>query len=264
MLKAGALNIEECWNYRASLFWLTYREIRTRYRNAVLGLSWALLQPLASIVVIAGVFQSAIRQPGSTSDYSAFFACGIVPWLYFSKSLASASQGFMGYGEIVKRNYFPRVFVPLIFVLSHVADLAIGLLFLVVWFSGIGNAPSLAGLLAVLCGTLWLLTLCFAISLWLAPLQVWFRDIAYALSFALQGIFFVSPILYSTEGLAPNWRMLISLNPLTGILSVFRYGFLGAPPDANSLIASSVWTVLLLAGGLGLFFRLEKDLSDAL
>ena len=264
MLRAGALNIEECWNYRASLFWLTYREIRTRYRNAILGLGWALLQPLASIVVIAGVFQSAIRQPGGPSDYSAFFACGIVPWLYFSKSLASASQGFMGYGEIVKRNYFPRVFVPLIFVLSHIADLAIGLLFLIVWFCALGNAPSLMGLISVLSGSLWLLILCFAISLWLAPLQVWFRDIAYALSFALQGVFFVSPILYSPEGLAPNWRVLISLNPLTGILSVFRYGFLGTAADANGLIVSGLWTVLLLVGGLGLFFRLEKDLSDAL
>jgi lipopolysaccharide transport system permease protein len=264
MLKAGALNIEECWNYRASLFWLTYREIRTRYRNAILGLGWALLQPLASIVVIAGVFQSAIRQPGGTGDYSAFFACGIVPWLYFSKSLASASQGFMGYGEIVKRNYFPRVFVPLIFVLSHVADLAIGLLFLVVWFSAVGNAPSLTGVIAVLSGTFWLLALCFAISLWLAPLQVWFRDIAYALSFALQGVFFVSPILYAPEGLAPTWRMLIMCNPLSGILSVFRYGFLGTPPDGSGLILSVVWTLVLLAGGLRLFFRLEKDLSDAL
>lgn len=254
----------ECWNYRASLFWLTYREIRTRYRNAVLGLSWALLQPLASIVVIAGVFQSAIRQPGGTSDYAAFFACGIVPWLYFSKSLASASQGFMGFGEIVKRNYFPRVFVPLIFVLSHIADLAVGLLFLVVWFAAIGTTPSPMGLLAVLGGTLWLFLLCLAISLWLAPLQVWFRDIAYALSFALQGIFFISPILYSPESLAPNWRMLISLNPLTGILSVFRYGFLGTAADTGAVIVSSLWTIVLLAGGLGLFFRLEKDLSDAL
>lgn len=254
----------ECWNYRASLFWLTYREIRTRYRNAILGLSWALLQPLASIVVIAGVFQSAMRQPGGPSDYSAFFACGIVPWLYFSKSLASASQGFMGYGEIVKRNYFPRVYVPLVFVLSHVADLAIGLMFLLVWFAGMGNAPSPIGLMAVLAGTFWLFLFCFAISLWLAPLQVWFRDIAYALSFALQGVFFVSPILYSPESLAPSWRVLILFNPLTGILSVFRYGLLGTAMEANGLMVSGLWTALLLLGGLGLFFRLEKDLSDAL
>lgn len=257
-------HLQEAISYRSCLYWLVYRETRMRYRHAVLGLAWALIQPLASVLILAGFFQKVSGMESSGESYSLFSACGIIPWLYFSKAVASGAQSFLSHADIVKRNFFPRVFVPLTYASAHLIDLFIGLLAMVVWFGWCGRILTLPGLGLVLGATFWIFLLSFAISMILAPIQVRFRDIAYATTFALQGLFFVSPILYSGDNAHGIWKWMLILNPLSAVVGLYRMAFLLVPVDPWTLASGLVVTLVLLVSGMFFFMRVESSLSDRL
>lgn len=255
----------EAWRYRNAFRWLVLRELKSRYRHALLGAAWAILQPVATVVFIAFVFKQAVGVtiPEATS-YSGFVGCGILVWLYFSKVLPAASQSMLGYADILRRNYIPRVWIVLTFVAAGFVDYLITAALLGLFVGCTERWLTLQGWIQVGLGTLWLVVFCTALSLWLAPLQVRFRDTLYAVSYVLQGLFFVTPVVFSLSAVKSEWlKFLIALNPLTGILSVLRSGFLGIPSGAVWAPSVAV-TVVLLVSGLLFFFQQDSTLGDKL
>jgi lipopolysaccharide transport system permease protein len=254
----------ETIQYRSCLYWLVYREVRMRYRNAILGFGWAVAQPIASVLVIAGFFQKAAGIQMPISQYAAVTACGIVPWLFFSKATLSSSQSFQSYAEILKKNYFPRVFVPFTYILANSLDLLVGLATLSVWFFFAGFINTVMQLLGVVVASVWLVIFTFSLSLWLSPVQVRFRDVAYASSFFLQGGFFISPVLFYQSQLTGYADVVMKLNPMYGIIQLFRISFLKLPIPLVDLAPGLVATGVCLGFGLWFFFHLEPELSDRL
>lgn len=257
-------HVREIIDYRACLYWLVYREVRTRYRNAVLGLLWAVVQPLVTVLLVAGFFQKVAGVDVQEGSYSIFSACGIVPWLYFSKSIAASSQSFLSFRDIVKKTFFPRWYVPMTFVLSHGIDLLIGLVALAVWVAISGFIPGPVEVLSILFATVWLVVLVAALSLILSPLQVRFRDIGYATTYVFQGLFFASPILYSADRIDGVWKAFLLVNPLTGIFELYRRGFMGLAVEEVAQISGVLVTALLFAAGVLVFMRVEPNVSDKL
>ncbi|HVC18571.1 MAG TPA: ABC transporter permease [Vicinamibacterales bacterium] len=253
--------LEELWAYRELLYFLVWRDIKVRYKQTALGVTWALLQPAATMVVFWVFFGKLAHVSSDGLPYPLFSLAGLIPWTYFSTALAGGSGALVNNRQLISKVYFPRLLVPLAAVLAPLVDLAVSFLLvavLMVWF---GAAPR-AALIWLPVFLLLLMAAAAAASLWLATLQARYRDVRYLIPFLTQFWLFLTPVVYPSSLVPARWQALYGLNPLAGVISGVRWALLGGPLDARLVAASVVTIGVALAGGYLYFRRFERTLAD--
>lgn len=260
--RLGELRLGELWQYRDLLWFLLLRDIQLRYRQTALGVSWALLQPLATMTIFTVFFGRFGKIPSDGVPYQLFALCGLIPWQLFSYALTESSNSLIGNQNLITKIYFPRLVIPLSAVLAGFVDFCVALALLLAMMAYYGRAPTIAMLLLPAFILLAILT-ALAVGLWLSALNVQFRDVRYTLPFLTQFWFFASPIAYPASMLPQRWQPLLGLNPMTGVVEGFRWALLGTGHPPNLLLLVSVFaSAALLYSGLLYFQRTERTFAD--
>ncbi|HWN53696.1 MAG TPA: ABC transporter permease [Methylomirabilota bacterium] len=255
------VEVRELWHYRDLLYFLTWRDISVRYKQTVLGFLWAILQPFLTMVVFAIFLGRLAGMPSDGVPYPVFSYLGLLPWSYFSGAVTRAGTSVVGNAHLLTRVYFPRVLVPLSATLSALVDFAIASLVLgglMAWY-GIVPARTAALLLPLAALTALAAT---GIGMWLAALNVRYRDVQYAIPFLMQLWMFATPVVYPTSLVPPGWQPLFALNPMTGIIEAYRAAVLGTALDWPSLGISTLSATVLAALGAWQFHRMEQSFAD--
>lgn len=256
------LGLGELWRHRELLFFLVWRDLKVRYKQTVLGISWAILQPLMTMLIFTLIFSRVGKVPSDGVPYPIFSFTALVPWTLFSRGVAQSSASVLGSQSLLKKVYFPRLTLPISALLASLVDFALSFAILLVLMVIFGVLPT--------ADVLWLpllVLLAFATSLgaglWLSALNVMFRDIRYAVPFLLQLLLFATPIAYPSSQLPEPWRTLVGLNPLSGVVEGFRWALLGVDtqPGPQILVSALVAAALCLSG-LFFFRRAERRFAD--
>jgi lipopolysaccharide transport system permease protein len=256
------LDLRELWEFRELLFFLTWRDVKVRYKQTVLGAAWAVLQPLMTMVVFSLFFGRLAGVPSDDVPYPIFSYTALVPWTLFATGLTQASNSLVGSANLIRKIYFPRLLVPLATVLSSLVDFAIAFAVLLLMMLFYGFVPTANALWLPLLLALTLVTT-LGVGLWLSALNVQFRDVRYTLPFLTQLWLFATPIAYPSSLLPPQWRVLYGLNPMAGVVEGFRWALLGTGTAPGPMIAvSAVAALLLLASGALYFRRMERTFAD--
>jgi len=252
----------ELWHYRSLLGFLAWRDIKVRYRQAVLSIAWAVIQPAVQTLLLTFVFSRIAGFSDADTPYSLVVLSGLLPWQFFSNAFSNSGGSLLQNSHLVTKVYFPRLVIPLSSVAVALVDSAIVLLLTLAYASWLGRWPTWH-LLALPFFLLPLLMLTLGCGLWSTVLTIKYRDFRFITPFLIQAGFFVTPIGFRTGGLG-RWTWLLELNPLTGIVEGFRWSLLGSGPFPSyaSLSISFAGGILLLAGGLAYFRRSEKQFAD--
>jgi lipopolysaccharide transport system permease protein len=263
------LALGELWRYRELLVLLAARDVRVRYKQTALGVAWAVIQPLFTMVVFTVFFGrlGGMEERTGGVPYPLFVLAGLLPWQLFSYALTQASNSLVAEQRLITKVYFPRLVVPLAAVLSGVADFLVAFALVLLGVGGYalaGHPPAVGwGLLAVPGLVLFAVLAALAVGLWLAALNVQYRDVRYTVPFLTQIWLFVTPIAYPSGLVPPHLRWAYGLNPMAGVVDGFRWALVGGPaPDAGLMLASGAVVAVLLAGGLLYFRRLESTFAD--
>jgi lipopolysaccharide transport system permease protein len=256
------LALGDLWAYRELVFFLVWRDLKVRYKQTALGIAWAVLQPLVTVIIFTIVFSRLASLPSEGVPYPVFTLAALLPWQLFAAAVSGSSNSLVGSSSLLTKVYFPRLIIPIAAVVSTLADFVISLVLLaglMVWYRVV---PS-AGILLLPLFVLQALTLALAIGLWTSALNVQYRDVQYALPFTLQVLLFASPVAYSATLVpAGPWRVVYGLNPLVGVIQGFRWALLGAAPPGLLAEMSVLVTLVVLVGGLFFFKRLEDRFAD--
>lgn len=259
-----ALDIRELWRYRELFYFLTWRNILVRYKQAIIGIAWAVLQPLVTMIVFTLIFNRALGvRPGTNAPYAVFSFAGLVPWTFFAGAIAASGISLVGDRNLLTKVYFPRLVIPIAAVLAGLVDLAISFVVLVVLMGTYGIAPTWNVIFLPLFVLLAFAT-ALGFSLWLSALNVLYRDVQYVVPFLVQIGMFVSPVIYPISMVPAGWkRVVLALNPMTGVIGGFRWALLGEQfPSGSYLWISTTMVVVVLVGGLYYFKRMERVFSD--
>ena len=254
--------MRELWEYRELLYFLTWRDIKVRYKQTVLGAAWAVIQPLFMMLVFSLFFGKLAGVPSDGIPYPVFAFCGLLPWQLFANSLTQASNSLVGSQNLITKVYFPRLVVPISAVLGGVVDFAIAFVLLLAMMFYYGIVPGWQ--IVVLPGLVLLVVLAsLGVGLWLSALNVQYRDVRYTISFLVQFWLFATPVAYPSSIVPEKWRVLYALNPMVGVVDGFRWALLGKPESPGvPLLISMIVVVLLLIGGLYYFRRMEQQFAD--
>lgn len=254
----------DVWRCRELLFILARRDIQVRYRQTILGVAWAVIQPLGTVLAFWGFFGKLAGVPSDGIPYPVFVGCGVLPWQLFSFALNHSANSLVAEQQIIRKSYFPRLIVPLAAVISGVLDFAVGFLLLLLLMLCRGMVPAWSILLVPLLVML-TLTAALAVGLWLSALNAKYRDVRYLLPFLTQIWLLATPVAYPSSLMPKPWRTLFALNPMAGIVDGFRMAMLGSGADVGRMLTVSSLTVLVvLAGGLAYFRHVESTLADVL
>ena len=258
----AGLKLREVWEYRELLYFLIWRDLKVRYKQTVLGALWAILQPVLTMIVFSLFFGRLARVPSDGIPYPIFTFAALVPWTFFSNGLQHASQSLVGSSNLLRKVYFPRLTIPLATVLSGVVDFALAFAVLLVMMPFYGVAPSAQILWLPLFLALALVA-SLGVGLWLAALNVQYRDVRYVLPFLTQFWLFATPIAYSSSLLQEPWRTLYGLNPMVGVVDGFRWALLGSGTPPGPLVAlSCAAAIAMLISGTLYFRRMEQTFAD--
>lgn len=248
--------------HRELLYFLTWRDIKVRYKQTVLGVAWAILQPLAIALSIAVFLGRIIHVPLGDLPYPVFAYAGMVLWQLFSQSVTEASNSIVANERLISKVYFPRIFVPLSAILASLLDFAISLLVLAVFLIYFHIVPGLSILLLPLFVLLAAMS-SLGVGLWLSALNVKYRDVRYTINFLVQLWFLATPIAYPTSAVPGRWRLVYQLNPMVGAVDGFRWALSsGTPFPAHSVLAATLISIVLLMTGLRYFRRTEDTFAD--
>lgn len=257
-----AINLRDLWAYRELFYFLIWRDIKVRYKQTVLGAAWAIIQPLLTTLIFTLFFGMLAGIPSDGQPYPIFAFAGLLPWTFLSNAVTQSSNSLVGSANLVTKVYFPRLIIPAAAVGAGLLDFAIAFLILIgmMIYYGIGITTHIL-MLPVLIFFLILLSL--GCGLWLSALNVKYRDIRYVLPFLIQLWMFTSPIIYSPNFVPARWRLVLILNPLTGIIDGFRASIFGHKSfNGPALAVSFVMTLLLLVYAAYAFRRMEKSFAD--
>jgi lipopolysaccharide transport system permease protein len=256
------LGLGELWKYRELLYFLVRRDLSVRYKQTALGIAWAIIQPLTTMVVFSLFFGRLGKMPSDGVPYPIFSYAALVPWMFFAHGLTQSSNSLVGNANLLKKVYFPRLAVPLSAVLSGVMDFVMAFLVLLGMMFYYGMVPTMNVLWLPLLLLLALVT-SLGIGLWLSAFNVQFRDVRYVVPFLTQLWMFSTPIAYPSSLLPEPWRTLYGLNPMVGVVEGFRWALLGTDTAPRLVIAaSSVVALAILVGGAFYFRRLERTFAD--
>jgi lipopolysaccharide transport system permease protein len=257
-----ALRLKELWTYRELLYFLTWREIKVRYKQTAIGAAWAIIQPLCNMLIFTLFFGRLAKMPSDGIPYPVFSLAAVVPWTFFANGLSQSSNSLVGNSNLVTKVYFPRLAIPISSVFSGLVDFifAFVLLLGLMLFEGIvpsGRTPLLILFLLLA------ITTCLGVGLWLSALNVQYRDVRYVLPFLVQFWMFATPIVYSSSLVPERWRAVYGLNPMVGVVDGFRWALLGTKQGPGlSLAASVTASLVLLVSGAFYFRRMERQFAD--
>lgn len=259
----AAFDLTELWHYRELFYLLVWRDLKVRYKQTLLGVVWAVLQPASTAFIFTIIFSRIAKFETGEVPYWLFALSGFTFWTFISSSVTFASNSLVHHKELVTKIFFPRMIVPASAVGAYFIDLLLTLLIL---FGGMAvyGTPLTWKLALVPVFLLFLLALTVAMSLLLAALNVRFRDVKFIIPFLLQVWLFVSPVFYPSDWIPDGWRYAFALNPVTGCLDGFRHILFGTPLDTVSLSISAGVTVVLLVTAVFVFRRMEDDFADLL
>ena len=262
--KYGLLDINwrELKEYHELLYFLALREIKIRYKQTVMGASWAVLQPLFTMIVFTLIFGGLAQMPSEGIPYALFSYSGLLLWTYFQNSLSSAGNSLVGNAGLLSKVYMPRIFIPTAPCLAGLVDYGIAMIILAAMMVYYQFVPTAAILLLPAIVFLTLL-LAAGTGYWLSSICVKYRDVKFALPFFIQMLMFVSPVIYPASILGENLQWLLALNPLTGLLNAHRAVLLGhVPVDYVGLAVSAVITLAIFFSGVLYLRRTEKYFAD--
>lgn len=257
-----ALNLRDLWHYRDLLYFLTWRDVKVRYKQTALGAAWAIMQPLFTMIIFSLIFG---RMAGIKSDgvpYPLFAYAGLLPWTFFSNAVTNSSNSLVGNTNLITKVYFPRMLIPCAAVLAGLVDLAIAFLLLVPLMIYYGVSPGWHFLALPLLVALTAL-LALGVGMWMSGLNVKYRDVRYTLPFLIQLWLFASPVIYPSS-IFGRWRWLLNLNPLTGTIENYRAALLGLPFDWPALVLSTALTLAALVYSAYAFRRMERRFADVI
>jgi lipopolysaccharide transport system permease protein len=256
------LDLKPIWDYRELLYFVVWRDLKVRYKQTIIGIGWAVLQPLTAMLVFTVIFGRFVKIPSDGVPYPLFAYCALLPWTYFATALNRCVMSVVGDANLISKVYFPRLILPIAGTVSGLIDFLVSfllLLGLMAWYK-IGITWSVVTLPLFL--ILALLT-ALAVGLWLATLNVHYRDVGYTIPFLVQIWMFASPVVYPISIVPEKLRLLYSLNPMVGVIEGFRWAILGkASPDFGVMAVSAAVVLLVLTGGLVFFRSLESRFAD--
>jgi lipopolysaccharide transport system permease protein len=258
----ASIGFRELWDYRELLYFLTWRDVKVRYKQTALGAAWAVIQPLFMMLVFSLFFGRLAKMPSDGIPYPVFTFCALLPWQLFAHALSESSNSLVGNQNLITKVYFPRLVVPISAVLGGLVDFAIAFVILLVMMAYYGIVPGWQIVTLPLFILLAVVT-ALAVGLWLAALNVQYRDVRYTINFLIQFWLFATPVAYPSSLVPEAWRPLYGLNPMAGVVEGFRWALLGkAQPPGALLWVSVAVVILLLVGGLYYFRRMEQQFAD--
>ena len=258
------INLRDLWEYRELLYFLTWRDIKVRYKQTALGIAWVVLQPVLLMLVFTMFFGRLIELPSDGVPYPLFTYTALLPWQLFSRALNEGSMSLIAHEKVITKTYFPRILLPASAVLASLVDFGIAFLVLIGFILFYGVHPGLAVLTLPLLVILVVMA-AFGVSLWLAAFNVLYRDVRYVLPFLTQIWMFATPIIYPVSAVPDSWRLLVSLNPMAGVVEGFRWALLGSTSGIDAMFGVSVLAVAGVLGGGVLYFQsVQQTFADVI
>ncbi|MDH4370050.1 MAG: ABC transporter permease [Nitrospira sp.] len=264
--RSGLLDLDwaELWGYRELLYTLVEREVKVRYKQTAIGVSWVLLQPLITMLIFTVIFGRLAKMPSDGIWYPAFILTALLPWGYFSQAITRSGMSLVSSANLVTKVYFPRILLPLSMIVTPLIDFALSLLLLfgLLLYAGI---PLTWKLLTLPVFILVAMLTALGVGLILSTANVKYRDVGHAVPFLIQIWMFLSPIVYPVSLVPEQYKLLYGLNPMAGVIEGFRWALLGkAAPDLVVMGASIVVFLGVLIGGLAYFNKMERDFADVI
>jgi len=256
------LRLDELWEFRELAFFLTWRDIAVRYKQTGLGVMWAIIQPVVTMVIFSVIFGKYAKLPSDGIPYPIFSYTALLPWQLFSSGISNATSSVVGNQNMITKTYFPRLILPVSAVISGLVDFGIAfiILFGMMFYYHI---PFTTRILVVPIFILLTIITSLSAGMWLSALNVEYRDIKYVTPFLMQVWQYATPIAYSSSLIPQKWQALYSLNPMTGVMDGFRWAMLGQNIELGSMFFLSILAVLIFfLGGLFYFQRMEKNFAD--
>ena len=256
------IDVQELWQYKDLLWFLVWRDVKSRYAQSILGIGWAIIQPVFNMIVFTVIFGNLARIDSDGVPYAIFNYAAMVPWTYFANSLTEAGGSLVSSSNLLTKVYFPRLIIPLAPVLAKLLDFGIAMLLLFGLMLYFGIAPTIWALALPLLVLLMMLAASGA-GMWLTALAIQYRDVKYALTFGVRLLMYAAPVVYSVNLIPDRYRLLYGLNPMAGVIEGFRSALLGANPMPWDLIGvgAAVAVVLFITGAL-YFKRMERVFAD--
>jgi lipopolysaccharide transport system permease protein len=257
----ASFRLRDLWAYRELLLFLTWRDIKVRYKQTAMGATWAIIQPLFIVLTFAVFFGLLVGVPTENMPFLVFYYCGLLPWTFFATAVTQSSLSLVGSANLITKVYFPRAIVPAAAVFAGLVDLLIASAILVglAAYYGLGRTSQMFMLPALIALTV---LLALGLGMWLAALTVKYRDVRHALPFVLQMWMFLTPIIYPLDVVPPKWRWLMFINPLTGIVEGLRAALTGRVFNWPALGLATLVTLLILCAAAVAFQRIEKSFAD--
>jgi lipopolysaccharide transport system permease protein len=257
-----SLGIRELWEYRELLIFLVWRDLKVRYKQTVMGVSWAIIQPFFTMVIFSLFFGKLAKVPSDGLPYPIFSYAALVPWTFFANALNQASNSLVINSNMIKKIYFPRLTLPIATVLAGLVDFALAFVLLLGMMLYYGQMPTMNIIWLPVFLLLSLIT-SLGVGLWLSAMNVLFRDVRYAIPFLTQAWLFATPIAYPSSLLSEPWKTLYGLNPMAGVIEGFRWALLGTDTTPGSiLILSSLIALVMFISGAYYFRHMESTFAD--
>jgi lipopolysaccharide transport system permease protein len=255
------VSLRDLWAYRELLFFLTWRDVKVRYKQTALGAAWAVLQPLFMMIIFTIFFGRLAGIDSGGIPYPLFALAGLVPWTFFSNAITASGNSLVGSANLITKVYFPRLIVPAAAMLAGLVDFALAFLLFCVMMVYYGVAPTIHVLFLPV---LIVLTALFALGVgtWMSALNVKYRDVRFALPFLIQLWLFVSSVILPSSALPQKYRWLLMLNPMSGIIEGYRSALFGLPFDWAAIATAAVITIAVLAYAIYSFARVERGFAD--
>jgi lipopolysaccharide transport system permease protein len=260
----GSIGFKELWEFRELLYFFVWRDIKVRYKQTVMGMLWGIIQPLFTMIIFSLFFGGLAGVPSDGLPYPIFSFTALVPWTFFANALSLGSNSLVSNASMIKKIYFPRLMMPAATVLAGLVDFVIAFIFLlgIMLFYGIKPTSNIIWLPFFLVLTV---ITSLGVSLWLAAMNVHFRDVRYVVPFLVQAWMFITPIAYPSSMLSQPWLTLYSLNPMAGVVEGFRWALLGTDTAPGPMIVvSSLAALGIFVGGIFYFRYLEQTFADVI
>ena len=258
----GSLNLDELWAHRELVYFLTWRDVKVRYKQTALGAIWAIIQPIMTMAVFALFFGRLAKVPSDGVPYPLFAFTALVPWMFFANGLTQASNSLVHNANLLTKVYFPRLAIPISTVMAGALDFVLSFVVLVAFVAYYGIRPTANVVWLPLFALLALVT-SLGVGLWAAAINVQFRDVRYTIPFLTQFWMFGTPVAYPSSLLPEPWRTVFGINPMVGVVEGFRWSLVGAKTAPGPIIAlSSLVAVALLVSGAYYFRRMERTFAD--
>lgn len=255
------INLREIWNYRELLYFLTWRDLKVRYKQTLLGFAWAILQPFMMMIVFSLFFGNLLKVPSEGIPYPLFNYTALLPWTLFSQGINQSSNSLVNNVSLIQKIYCPRLIMPISGILTPVVDFAIAFIILIGLMFFYGYIPTVRILMVIPLVLLVMLTAA-GVGLWLSAINVRYRDVRYTMPFIIQLWFFASPVVYASSILPERFQIIYGLNPMAGIIEGFRWAVVGTDPPGSLMIVSVLITIVIFISGLYYFRRMEKTFAD--